>query len=81
MLLFVPQQPLASNCCLVCLACLQCFFPVGIILLFEVNHFFLKFVLWVPPSNPLNTYRLIILALFALPGIKVCQNSVGLVGC
>ncbi|KAL4856151.1 Glutamate decarboxylase 1 [Chlorella vulgaris] len=50
--------------------CVQCFFPVGIILLFEVNHFFLKFVLWVPPSNPLNTYRLIILALFALPGIK-----------
>ncbi|EFN55835.1 hypothetical protein CHLNCDRAFT_30982 [Chlorella variabilis] len=49
---------------------LQCFFPVGIILLFEVNHFFLKFVLWVPPINPLNTYRLAILFLFALPGIK-----------
>lgn len=44
---------------------------MGIILLFEVNHFFLKFVLWVPPINPLNTYRLAILFLFALPGIKV----------
>ena len=50
---------------------LQCFFPVCIILLFEVNHFFLKAVLWVPPLNPLNTYRLSILFLFALPGIKV----------
>jgi hypothetical protein len=44
---------------------------VFIILLFEVNHFFLKAVLWVPPLNPLNTYRLSILFLFALPGIKV----------
>jgi len=44
---------------------------VLIILLFEINHFFLKTVLWVPPLNPLNTYRLMILFLFALPGIKV----------
>lgn len=50
---------------------LQCFFPPLIILLFEVNHFFLKAELWVPPINPLNTYRLTILFLFALPGIKV----------
>lgn len=50
--------------------CLQCFFPPLIILLFEVNHFFLKAELWVPPINPLNTYRLTILFLFALPGIK-----------
>lgn len=50
--------------------CLQCFFPVFIILLFEVNHFFLKFELWVPPRNPLNTIRLSILFLMALPGIK-----------
>ena len=44
---------------------------VVIILLFELNHFFLKTVLWVPPINPLNTYRLTILFLLALPGIKV----------
>ena len=50
--------------------CLQCFFPVTIILLFEVNHFFLKYELWVPPRNPLNTIRLSLLFLLALPGIK-----------
>eukprot|EP00890_Picochlorum_soloecismus_P005894 jgi/Picsp_1/6305/NSC_03654-R1_protein len=50
--------------------CLQCFFPVVIILLFEVNHFFLKFELWVPPRNPLNTIRLSILFLMAVPGMK-----------
>lgn len=49
----------------------QCFFPVIIILLFEVNHFFLKYELWVPPINPLNTYRLSLLFLLALPSIKV----------
>lgn len=58
-----PAAPLASPS--------QCFFPPLIILLFEVNHFFLKAELWVPPINPLNTYRLTILFLFALPGIKV----------
>jgi phosphatidylserine synthase 2 len=50
--------------------CLQCFFPAGIILLFEVNHFFLKYELWVPPRNPLNTIRLSILFLIAIPGIR-----------
>lgn len=47
------------------------FFPAVIILLFEVNHFFLKYELWVPPTNPLNTIRLSFLFLLALPGIKV----------
>lgn len=28
-------------------------------------------LLWVPPSNPLNTYRLTITFLIALPGFKV----------
>ena len=55
--------------------CLQCFFPVVCILLFEVNHFFLKYELWVPPRNPLNTIRLSILFLMALPGIKVRRIS------
>jgi phosphatidylserine synthase 2 len=49
---------------------LQCFFPAVIILLFEVNHFFLKYELWVPPTNPLNTIRLSILFLIAIPGIR-----------
>lgn len=50
--------------------CLQCFFPGAVILLFEVNHFFLKYELWVPPTNPLNTIRLSILFLMAIPGIR-----------
>jgi hypothetical protein len=53
---------------------------VFIILLFEVNHFFLKTLLWVPPINPLNTYRLTILFLFALPGIKVRGARHGFLG-
>ena len=51
--------------------CVQCFFPAMVLLLFEVNHFFLKYELWVPPDNPLNVIRLVILALMALPGMKV----------
>jgi phosphatidylserine synthase 2 len=50
--------------------CLQCLFICGVELLFEVNHFFLKALLWVPPTNPLNTYRLTITFLIALPGFK-----------
>ncbi|KAL4553689.1 hypothetical protein Ndes2526B_g03522 [Nannochloris sp. 'desiccata'] len=37
---------------------------------FKMNHFFLKYELWVPPTNPLNTIRLSFLFLLALPGIK-----------
>lgn len=48
----------------------QSLFPVVIFLLLEVNHFFLKFLLWVPPLNAMNTYRLLILALAGIPGIK-----------
>lgn len=57
--------------------CLQCLFPIVIILLFEVNHFFLKFELWVPPRNPLNTIRLTILFLMALPAMKVSEVFIG----
>ena len=35
-----------------------------------MNAFFLKYVLWVPPLNPLNTYRLLLLAMLALPATK-----------
>jgi len=35
-----------------------------------VNAFFLKYVLWIPPLNPLNTYRLILLFMGALPATK-----------
>ncbi len=36
----------------------------------QVNAFFLKYVLWIPPLNPLNTIRLLILFLTALPTAK-----------
>jgi phosphatidylserine synthase 2 len=36
----------------------------------QVNAFFLKYVLWIPPLNPLNTYRLCLLFLSALPATK-----------
>lgn len=50
--------------------CIHCLFPVVLILLMEVNAFFLKYVLWIPPLNPLNTYRLLLLFLGALPATK-----------
>ena len=36
----------------------------------QVNAFFLKYVLWIPPLNPLNSYRLLLLFLLALPATK-----------
>lgn len=35
-----------------------------------MNCFYLKYLLWVPPEHPLNTYRLSLLFLFALPGTR-----------
>lgn len=46
-------------------------------MLFEVNHFFLKFVLWVPPSNPLNPIRLFMLLGVGLPGMRVRRLGLG----
>ncbi|KAG0767124.1 hypothetical protein G6F29_004134 [Rhizopus arrhizus] len=36
----------------------------------ELNCFYLKSLLWIPPEHPLNTYRLILLFFFALPGAR-----------
>jgi phosphatidylserine synthase 2 len=52
------------------LRCLQTLGLLTVFLLMEVNAFFLKYVLWVPPLNPLNTIRLAILFLAALPTAK-----------
>ncbi|XP_002970056.2 CDP-diacylglycerol--serine O-phosphatidyltransferase 2 [Selaginella moellendorffii] len=43
---------------------------VVIVLTVELNAFFLKFCLWVPPRNPLNSYRLILWWLIANPAIR-----------
>ena len=36
----------------------------------ELNCFYLKFLLWIPPSHPLNAIRLAFIFLFALPGAR-----------
>jgi phosphatidylserine synthase 2 len=36
----------------------------------ELNAFFLKYVLFVPPSNPLNAYRLLFWFLLAVPATR-----------
>mmetsp|Transcript_8185 Transcript_8185/g.17545 ORF Transcript_8185/g.17545 Transcript_8185/m.17545 type:complete len:457 (-) Transcript_8185:169-1539(-) len=49
---------------------LQAMFMVVMFLAFELNVFFLKYALWIPPTNPLNTYRLVLWFLCALPGTR-----------
>lgn len=52
-------------------------FTIIVIEIIEMNGFFLKYVLWVPPPNPLNSYRLILLWLLSMPGTsspKECSN-------
>ncbi|SAM01692.1 hypothetical protein [Absidia glauca] len=49
------------------------FGTLGLMLVFlqcELNCFYLKALLWVPPEHPLNTYRLTLVFLFALPGAR-----------
>ena len=50
--------------------CVQCLTLAAFCLACEVNAFFLKFVLWVPPRNPLNTYRLFIFFLMVIPAVN-----------
>ncbi|KAI8381243.1 phosphatidyl serine synthase-domain-containing protein [Radiomyces spectabilis] len=45
-------------------------FLIAVFLQCELNCFYLKYLLWVPPEHALNTYRLILLFLFALPGAR-----------
>jgi phosphatidylserine synthase 2 len=49
------------------------FYSMGIVLamnLVDMNAFFLKYILWVPPRNPLNTYRLIMWFFVGMPAIR-----------
>ena len=36
----------------------------------ELNAFYLKYLLWIPPRNPLNTYRLILFFFAGCPAIR-----------
>jgi phosphatidylserine synthase 2 len=59
---------------------LQALALVAVELAFELNAFFLKTLLWIPPPHPVNISRLVLLWLLALPSAKeyhtfleVCQ--------
>ncbi|KAF5837811.1 PSS-domain-containing protein [Dunaliella salina] len=49
---------------------LQTLFIIVVGLAFELNVFFLKYSLWIPPTNPLITYRLVLWFLMALPAVR-----------
>jgi hypothetical protein len=55
---------------------------VAIIMAFELNAFFIKTLLWLPPTNFLVIGRLVLIGILALPGVKeyytwieVCARS------
>eukprot|EP01133_Synstelium_polycarpum_P014158 gene14158-16686_t len=55
-------------------------FVIILISVIELNAFFLKTLLWVPPPNPLNIYRLLLLCLIGTPGLReyyqfVCDKN------
>jgi phosphatidylserine synthase 2 len=50
--------------------CLQSLLVVCAFLAVEVNVFFLKYALWVPPTNPLNTARLVLWLLVGAPAVR-----------
>lgn len=50
--------------------CLQALLVVAAFLTVEVNVFFLKYALWVPPTNPLNTARLVLWLLVGAPAVR-----------
>ncbi|CAD7702558.1 unnamed protein product [Ostreobium quekettii] len=50
--------------------CIAVFAMVAVLLAVEVQAFFLKYILWVPPRNLLNTYRLLIWFAVGLPAVR-----------
>ena len=48
----------------------QCLTLAGFCLACEVNAFFMKFVLWIPPRNMLNTYRLFVFFVMVIPAVN-----------
>jgi len=48
------------QCLVLAAACLAC----------EVNAFFMKYVLWIPPRNMLNTYRLFVFFFMVIPAVN-----------
>eukprot|EP00879_Flechtneria_rotunda_P017039 GHRR01017845.1.p1 GENE.GHRR01017845.1~~GHRR01017845.1.p1 ORF type:complete len:209 (+),score=63.13 GHRR01017845.1:141-767(+) len=50
--------------------CIQSLLVVAVFLAVELNVFFLKYALWIPPINPLNTLRLLLWLLVGAPGVR-----------
>mmetsp|Transcript_27 Transcript_27/g.58 ORF Transcript_27/g.58 Transcript_27/m.58 type:complete len:446 (+) Transcript_27:177-1514(+) len=48
----------------------QCIVLAGFCLACEVNAFFMKYVLWIPPRNMLNTYRLFVFFAMVIPAVN-----------
>jgi len=49
------------------------FAVLGLLFLFlqaELNSFYLKFLLWIPPEHPINTYRALLLFMCSIPGTR-----------
>jgi phosphatidylserine synthase 2 len=49
---------------------LQALLLVVLVMMFELNAFFLKTLLWIPPPHKLNIARLVVLGFLALPAVK-----------
>ncbi|KAJ8492404.1 hypothetical protein OPV22_014125 [Ensete ventricosum] len=49
---------------------IQVLFLCSVFMTVELNTFFLKFCLWIPPRNPLIVYRLVLWWLIAIPTIR-----------
>jgi len=43
---------------------------IGIFSVVELNAFFLKFLLWIPPPHPINIWRLVLWASIGMPGLR-----------
>jgi phosphatidylserine synthase 2 len=43
---------------------------IALISVIELNAFFLKFILWVPPPHPINIVRLLIWWGIGMPGLR-----------
>lgn len=72
---FIVHCTLSVQCCALGASagpvrCLQALCVVAAFLAVEVNVFFLKYALWVPPTHPLNTARLLLWLLVGAPAVR-----------
>ena len=51
------------------------------VLVVDFNAFALKYILWIPPRNPLNVYRLVHMIFLCVGGVKFFWLGAGLCVC